>query len=367
MPSLAEFYFGPADDDGAAPGGLKEMVSDRLDDIDAAAINAIPIGVDPNGVLDRGQARSRQQPYLLRGDDTACIPTTLAAGRAHVEQALELLAEPKGGRRSATTPPPGCPSTPRAAASGPTCSSATIDDDARRQAEDGSLFKTMTPTRSPSTRRSSCSRCRGSSASTARRRARSPPRTASSGPTSEGADGKKDSRSLTDRGAAAHRHARRGPGACSPSPKRRGQAAPSRRSRELGADPVSGKPMVVKDGRFGPYVTDGETNASLRMGDDVAPSPTSGARSCCRPAETPSPTARSGQEPGQEGGEEGRQEGHQEAGGAEEAGTAPDGQEGRHAAAAKKAVPPARGGPPPDRDRRGRREVSRSRAAPALW
>ncbi len=39
--------------------------------------------------------------------------------------------------------------------------------------------------------------------------------------------------------------------------------------RELGNDPASGRPMVIKDGRFGPYVTDGETNASLRKGDDV--------------------------------------------------------------------------------------------------
>ncbi|MEO8814814.1 MAG: type I DNA topoisomerase [Mycobacterium sp.] len=54
-------------------------------------------------------------------------------------------------------------------------------------------------------------------------------------------------------------------------PKRRGrQAAAAAPLRELGNDTATGKPMVVKDGRFGPYVTDGETNASLRKGDEVA-------------------------------------------------------------------------------------------------
>ena len=52
--------------------------------------------------------------------------------------------------------------------------------------------------------------------------------------------------------------------------RRRGQqrtaAAPL---RELGTDPNSGEPVVVKEGRFGPYVTDGTTNASLRQGDTV--------------------------------------------------------------------------------------------------
>jgi DNA topoisomerase-1 len=51
--------------------------------------------------------------------------------------------------------------------------------------------------------------------------------------------------------------------------QRRGQrAAPTKPLRELGNDPVGGKEIVLKEGRFGPYVTDGETNASLRKGDD---------------------------------------------------------------------------------------------------
>ena len=55
-----------------------------------------------------------------------------------------------------------------------------------------------------------------------------------------------------------------------PKARGRGRAAAAPPLRELGKDPASGQPMVVKDGRFGPYVTDGETNASLRKGDDVS-------------------------------------------------------------------------------------------------
>jgi DNA topoisomerase-1 len=50
--------------------------------------------------------------------------------------------------------------------------------------------------------------------------------------------------------------------------RRRGQRQAAGPLKEVGADPVSGKPIVVKSGRFGPYVTDGETNASLRSGDE---------------------------------------------------------------------------------------------------
>src|SRR5690606_8218904 len=52
-------------------------------------------------------------------------------------------------------------------------------------------------------------------------------------------------------------------------PKQRGRAAAKAPLKELGADPVSQGQVTVREGRFGPYVTDGEVNASLRKGDDV--------------------------------------------------------------------------------------------------
>ena len=52
-------------------------------------------------------------------------------------------------------------------------------------------------------------------------------------------------------------------------PKQRGRAAAQPPLKDLGADPASGRPMIIKEGRFGPYVTDGEINATLRRGDDI--------------------------------------------------------------------------------------------------
>jgi DNA topoisomerase-1 len=50
-------------------------------------------------------------------------------------------------------------------------------------------------------------------------------------------------------------------------PKKFGKRSPKPPLADLGIDPASGRPMLIKDGKFGPYVTDGETNASLRVGD----------------------------------------------------------------------------------------------------
>jgi DNA topoisomerase I len=52
-------------------------------------------------------------------------------------------------------------------------------------------------------------------------------------------------------------------------PKQRGRATAKPPLKDLGTDPASGRPMIIKEGRFGPYVTDGEINATLRRGDDI--------------------------------------------------------------------------------------------------
>ena len=47
------------------------------------------------------------------------------------------------------------------------------------------------------------------------------------------------------------------------APKTRGRRAPAPPLKDLGTDPLTGRSVVIKDGRFGPYVTDGSTNATL--------------------------------------------------------------------------------------------------------
>ena len=50
---------------------------------------------------------------------------------------------------------------------------------------------------------------------------------------------------------------------------RRGRGTPKPPLKELGPDPATGRELIIKDGRFGMYITDGETNATLRRGDTV--------------------------------------------------------------------------------------------------
>ncbi|MEZ5298872.1 MAG: topoisomerase C-terminal repeat-containing protein [Ilumatobacteraceae bacterium] len=103
---LRRFYFGEdslggsdngdadADHDGDALIGLKRLVEENLDKIDAAEINTFRLGADENGeiiVVKPG----RYGPYVKRGDDTASVPDDLPPDELDVAKAIELLSLPK--------------------------------------------------------------------------------------------------------------------------------------------------------------------------------------------------------------------------------------------------------------------------------
>ena len=128
------FWFGNGDA-GRARASMDEGASSEAD---AAAINSIPLGVDDDGepiVVRNG----RYGPVPASGARTPRrCPTTSPPDELTIDRAVELLAGAEGRRRrSATIPRPACRCTPRAAASVPTCSSATPTRCPTAEAEDG--------------------------------------------------------------------------------------------------------------------------------------------------------------------------------------------------------------------------------------
>jgi DNA topoisomerase-1 len=270
IPWLTEFYFGAETGNGQRHGGLKEMVSDRLDEIDAAEVNSILIGVDPDGVPIYAKPGQRGAPYLRRGDDTASIPDDLPPDELTVDKALELLAAPKGGRELGKDPETGLPVYAKNGRFGPYVQLGDFEEGSKEKPKMASLFKSMTVeqvTLDEALQLLALPRFVGvdpdDGGEITAQNGRYGPYLQKTLP-----DGKKDTRSLETEEQIltvtledALRLFR--------EPKRRRGQRSSASLRELGEDPVTGKPMVIKDGRFGPYVTDGETNASLRKGDDV--------------------------------------------------------------------------------------------------
>jgi DNA topoisomerase-1 len=259
VPWLTRFYFGHNGD-----AGLKSLVSEHLDEIDARDVNSIYLGPDPEGT-DVVARVGRYGPYLQRGEETARIPEDLAPDELTVERALELLEAPSGDRTLGTDQESGLPVIARAGRFGPYVQLGEAGDGAERP-RTASLLSTMdlgTVTLDDALRLLSLPRVVGVDPADGQEIAAMNGRY---GPYIKKGD---DTRSLdseeqlftVDLDAALRLFA---------EPKRRrGQRASTAPLRELGADPASGQPVVVKEGRFGPYVTDGETNASLRKGDTV--------------------------------------------------------------------------------------------------
>ena len=248
---LGRFYFGDGDP------GLHALVTDHLEGIDAREINSVVIpGSDI--VVRVG----RYGPYLERAEQRASIPEDLPPDELTATVAEELLARPAGAERGlGTHPETGRTIVAKDGRYGPYVT------EVLREGEEGkprtaSLFSSMsldTLTLDDAVRLLTLPR------------------------TLEGTNGEEivvangrygpfvkrgsETRSLASEDQLLTLTVEQAEELLAQPKQRRGRGAPKPPLKELGPDPQSGKPLVVKDGRFGPYVTDGETNASLRRGD----------------------------------------------------------------------------------------------------
>jgi DNA topoisomerase-1 len=261
---LTRFYFGSSEghEGGLArQGGLKKLTSEGLGDIDARAVNSIPIGVDEDGtpVIVRV---GRYGPYVEIGEKRASLPEDLAPDELTVELALALADAPSDDRVLGQHPESGLDVVAKKGRFGPYVTVA-LPEGSPEKPPTASLFKTMdltTVTLDEALRLLSLPRVLGE--------VDGEPVTAQNGRYGPYISRGKDSRSLTDEEQLFTVTLEQAQ-ALLAQPKLRGRAAAAPPLKELGTDPVSGNPMVVKEGRFGPYVTDGETNASLRKDDSI--------------------------------------------------------------------------------------------------
>jgi DNA topoisomerase-1 len=254
---LGRFYFGAGP--GAADAsslGLHELVSD-LSAIDAREINSLEIG---DGIVLRV---GRYGPYLERDGQRASVPDELAPDELTLERAEELLAQPSGDRELGDDPETGLPIVARTGRYGPYVTE-VLPEDSKEKPRTASLFKTMsldTIGLDDALRLLQLPRVVGVAED-------GEEVTARNGRYGPYVQKGKESRSLESEEQLFTIDL---PGALAllAQPRqRRGQRAATKPLRELGTDAVGGKEIVLKEGRFGPYVTDGETNASLRKGDD---------------------------------------------------------------------------------------------------
>lgn len=275
VPWLERFYFGEHREGAVQPArkagrslavdgvhGLKDAVLLHLGEIDAREVNSIPLGSDADGrevVIRVG----RYGPYLQRGDDRAAVPEDLAPDELTLERAAELLEHPSSDRVMGTDPLSDRSVMVRAGRFGPYVQLGDAGDGPEKP-RTASLFKSMTVadiTLEQALKLLQLPRTVGGDPETGEEIV------AANGRFGPFLKRSNETRSLDSEEQlftvtleeALSRFAQ-------PKQRRYGTAAAP--LRELGADPDSGLAIVLRSGRFGPYVTDGTTNASLRRSDD---------------------------------------------------------------------------------------------------
>jgi DNA topoisomerase I len=290
---LNNFYFGGdhgVADSIARSGGLKKLVGVNLEGIDAREVNSIKLFDDVEGRAVNVRV-GKNGPYLERmvvGDDGEPTPQranlhdSLTPDELTLEVAEELFATPQEGRSLGVDPESGHEVVAKDGRYGPYVTEVLPkpDDDDGTAGQPAKKGKKPT---GPKPRTGSLLRSMDLQTVTLEDALKllSLPRVVGIDP-----DSKEE---ITAQNGRYGPYLKRGTDSRSlatedqifdvtleealklyAEPKRRGrQGAAAPPLRELGNDQASGQPMVIKDGRFGPYVTDGETNASLRKGDDV--------------------------------------------------------------------------------------------------
>ena len=293
---LTRFYFGRGDpgaetpaptDDGGAEHGLRALV-ENLGDIDVRAVNSIDIG---EGITVRV---GRYGPYLEDSEGKrANVPADVAPDELTVARARELFERAADdGRELGIDPATGRMIIARDGRYGPYVTEVLPEPEAapEENAEDGKTDKPKKRTtrrartsRGPKPRTASLLKTMDLSTVTLEQALDllNLPRVV--GQDAEGVDitvhnGRygpylkkgADSRSLESEDQIFTVTLDQALELFAQPKRRRGRAAARAPLRELGTDPDTGRPVVIKDGRFGPYVTDGQTNVTLRRGDDPA-------------------------------------------------------------------------------------------------
>ncbi|MGZ4497096.1 MAG: type I DNA topoisomerase [Nocardioides sp.] len=261
---LGEFYYG-----SDRLKGLHALVSE-LGDIDARELATFPVGGPDSGINLRV---GRYGPYLEGPDEEgnptgkrANVPDDLPPDELTLEKAKELFANPAGEEiELGVHPETGLQVVAKNGRFGPYVTE-VLPEDAPKSAKPrtGSLFKSMsldTVSMQDAVKLLSLPRVVGVAED-------GEEVTAQNGRYGPYLKKGSDSRSLASEDqllSITMDEAMR----IYAQPKQRGRAAAAPPLKELGNDPVSGQPVVVKAGRFGEYVTDGEYNATLRKDDSV--------------------------------------------------------------------------------------------------
>jgi DNA topoisomerase-1 len=254
LAALERFYRGDA---GIGFDGLRPLI-DKVGDIDARALSTFAID-GSDAVLRVG----KYGPYLQRGeDDRANIPEGMAPDELTAAAVEEIYAQPRGDRELGNHPETGLLVVAKSGRFGPYVTEILPEDAGKEKPRTASLFKDMaldTVTLDQAVQLLTLPREIGFDPADTEQAEPIIARNGRYGPyISKG----KESRSLTEESQLFTLTLEEALRILAEPPRRRGQRASSP-GRDLGTDPVSGNKVVVKDGRFGPYVTDGEYNATI--------------------------------------------------------------------------------------------------------